>query len=198
VPLIVVTAVASEPVEIDEIKAQCRVESDQTEQDALLLMHAKTARMWLEEVTGRSFGEQTFELVLDRFPEQDEVFSGNRLIGPYIKLPRAPLIEVESVKYIDTDGTLTTMDPADYLVDGDSVPGRIAPAADSFWPATQFRQNAVRVRFRAGYANDSPATDELPEPLKQALLLQTQAIYDGMDLSMPINALISPYRHWGF
>jgi len=198
VPLIVVTAVASEPVEIDEIKAQCRVESDQTEQDALLLMHAKTARQWLEEITGRAFAEQTFELVLDRFPAQDEVFSGNRLIGPYIKLPRAPLIEVESVKYIDTDGTLTTMDAADYIVDGDSVPGRIAPATDTFWPATQFRPTAVRVRFRAGYANDSPATDELPEPLKQALLLQTQAIYDGMDLSMTINALISPYRHWGF
>jgi hypothetical protein len=205
-PLIVITPLDTEPVSLGDVKEQCRVDND--DQDGLLTRLIQVARVWIEEITARALGEQTFELVLDRFPVgtrgdplrgNTRVHESGRLVGPFIKIPRAPLIEIESITYIDEAGDSQTLDAADYLVDKDTVPARITPAFDTVWPLTQFRVNAVRVRFRAGYQNDSPGVDSpdsdfLPEPLRQALLLKVQSLYDGVDLGMTIDALINPYR----
>lgn len=194
-PLVVITPLDEEPVTLDEIKGQCRVDLDEADQDELLWRHAVSARQWIEQITGRALAEQTFELVLDRFPGGcTRVHESGRITGPFIYLPRTPLIDVVSITYIDDTGASQTMDSADYIVDTDSVPARVTPAYDEVWPTTQFRINAVRVRFRAGYANDSPTPEYLPEPLKDALLLRIQELYDGVDFGKTIDALIEPYR----
>lgn len=205
-PLNVLIGLDTEPASLGDAKEQCRV--DHTAQDGLLTRLITAARVVLEEITGRAFGEQTFELVLDRFPvgqrgdpllSATRVHESGRLIGPFMKLPRSPLIEVESITYIDDAGASQTLAATAYIVDKDTVPARITPAFDTTWPLTQSRVNTVRVRFRAGYQSDSPGSNSpdseaLPEPLRQALLLQVQLLYDGTDVSKTIDALINPYR----
>lgn len=184
-----VTALETEPVSLGEIKEQCRSDPDESAQDSLFYAYAQAARQWIEEECLLSVGEQTFDLVLDAFPPLDGE----------IKLPRRPLITVESVQYYDSDGTLQTWGSSNYDVDATGVLARLKPDPDSSYPSTKERLGAVTIRFTAGYSANSPSeTDPLPEPVRQALLLKVQAMYDGIDLDSTIHSLLGPYRAWGY
>jgi uncharacterized phiE125 gp8 family phage protein len=79
-----------------------------------------------------------------------------------IKLGRPPLQSVTSIKYIDEDGVQQTLDSSLYTVDKDSEPGWVFPAPGQSWPSTKAIQNAVRVRYVAGYG----AASDVPSALK--------------------------------
>jgi uncharacterized phiE125 gp8 family phage protein len=89
-----------------------------------------------------------------------------------------PLIAIVNVLYDDPGGVQQILDPSDYSVDRVSEPGWIVPVGD--WPATFNGINAVRIRFRAGYidASQSPNIGEVPEDIKQALLIYAVTLYD--------------------
>src|SRR5690606_26519144 len=99
---------------------------------------------------------QTLELVLDAFPRT------------VINVPLPPLQTVDSIAYIDPDGQTQTLDPQTY--DVDAVGGRVAPAYGEAFPATRAVQNAVTVRFTAGYTS-------VPEPIRAAMLLIIGDLY---------------------
>lgn len=105
---------------------------------------------------GRALGPQTLELRLDRFYD-----CGRAEIG----LPYPPLISVESVKYDAVDGSEQTIPSSSYGILG----GRgIYPKPGFAWPSV--RENGqVRIRFKAGY--DGPTTGDVPERVKQAIIL---------------------------
>lgn len=113
-----------------------------------------------EAITGRAFITQTWEQVLDAFPPCTPHMGGDNsarmadaseLSG--IKLGRPPLQSVTSIKYIDENGVQQTLDSSLYTVDKDSEPGWVFPAPGQSWPATKTIQNAVRVRYVAGYGD---------------------------------------------
>ena len=66
---------------------------------------------------------------------------------PRFLLPPSPLVSVESVTYVDTDGNNQTLDPADYEVITDTRPGFIRPAWDKSWPAAR----SVLVSYTVGW-----------------------------------------------
>ena len=96
----------------------------------------------VEHQTGRALIEQTWVVTLDRFDTA-------------IRLAKSPLIAVDSVKFLDADGVLLTLDPQDYTVDNVSEPGEIVPAPGCAWPATANRINAVQVQYRCGHGLDA-------------------------------------------
>ena len=134
----VVTPPAIEPVTLTELKAHLRITHD--DEDSILATYLKAARMYAETtLCWRAFIEQELELVTDRFPRA-------------FQLPRPPLQGVTSITYRIEDGTVETVDPANYIVDTESEPGRVIPAVDETWPTdTLFPLNAVRARYTAGY-----------------------------------------------
>jgi uncharacterized phiE125 gp8 family phage protein len=138
----VITPPAYEPVTLQEAKLWCRVEDDDIDDEATLLLLIIAMREYAEELTGRAFVRRTLELRLEEFPEGE------------IELPQAPLISVSSIQYVDGDGTLQTLDasPNTYQVDAVSEPGRVAPLYAADWPAARAVMDAVRIQYVAGYA----------------------------------------------
>ena len=152
----IITPPVDEPISLEIARLQCRI--DGTDSDATLALYISGAREQVEAETGRATCTQTRELVLDSFPEA-------------CVLRGAPIQSVESVKYIDPDGTEQTLDPQDYLLDAESAPGYLLPGYGKSWPATRAIPNAVRVRYVCGYGGP----DDVPASIKAWMLLHIAA-----------------------
>jgi len=173
----------------DDAKLHLRV--DHTDDDAYISSLIGVATTAAAERLERTLGLRTWDLRLD---------SEDVRRGFDIRLPGPPLVEVLSVKYRDTDGAEQTLAPANYHVYGIEAPygGRIRLKSGVSWPSMEFGPEAVTVRYKAGYA-------EVPEPIKQAILLMIGDLYAsrgekirGEMVEEPtIKALLAPYRMWG-
>lgn len=192
--LTIVTPPAEEPVTLTEAKNHLRV--DLSDDDSLISALIVAAREHAEAITRRAFITQTLKLSLDAFPANN---------GP-IYVPMPPLQSVNSLKYFDTDGMEQTLtEGTDFLVDNESEPGRITPAPDTGWPATQNRPNAVSVEFVAGFGDAS----KVPQGIKQAILLMVGHWYENREavtmqgnnageLPMAVDSLLMMHRIWRF
>ena len=92
--------------------------------------------------------------------------------GFFVRLPLpVPVNTVSEIAYLDSDGTMKTIDPACYqLVDAAGLP-YVARAKGYAWPETlEDDRAAVFVTFSAGY-------ETFPNPLKQAILLDVRRTY---------------------
>lgn len=133
----VITPPTVPPIHVADIRHHLR--EDLTENDNLIQIYLDEAVATMELETER-------QLVAARFEHQRDCF-------PYcvMELPVAPAIQVISIKYVDTAGTLQTMPSTDYSVDVSSFRARIIPAYGKTWPVPRQQPAAVRVVFDAGY-----------------------------------------------
>lgn len=159
-PLEITTGPTIEPVTLDEAKTHLRIEN--TADDALIMALIVAAREMAEQFTGRALITQTWTLYLDKFDTE-------------IRTPLPPLQSVAEIKYTDTDGAEQILDPATYIVDTKSKPGRIV-SVDG-WPDTDTTPNAVAVQFVAGYG--SPG--QVPETIKAAIRLMVADLYESRE-----------------
>lgn len=135
----------SEPVTVEQLRAQTRVTI--SDDDSSLLAYLQAARHFAEVYQNRQLCTATYRLKLDWFPSWT------------IKLPFSPLQSVSSITYLDTGGSTQTLDSSLYLVDTDSAPGRITPAYTKIWPVTRIQMQSVTITYVAGYATGAvPAT----------------------------------------
>lgn len=161
--LVVVTPPATEPVSVDEVKAQLRV--DYAEEDGLIAAYISSARETLERLMWQAFITQTLALTLDAWPA-----------GDVIRLPRPPLQAVSAVTYITQDDVEHTLDPGAYIVDITTKPGRVVLRSGHSWPSASLRSAAaVKVTYTAGYGD---AADAVPEPIRLAIRLLAAHWYE--------------------
>jgi uncharacterized phiE125 gp8 family phage protein len=117
---------------------------------------------------GRKLVTQTWELVIDEFPDEE------------IKIPYPPLQSIVSIKYDDAAGAEQTLATSGYVVDNVSEPGWVVPST-SGWPTTFEGINAVRIQFIAGYGatSDSPPSfvANIPQSIKNGILLHLGLMY---------------------
>ena len=146
----VITAPVKEPVSLDEAKEACRLELDETDSDFDLELLIQATREYVEDKLAATIHETTLESTWDCWPACN-----------YIALPRAtPLVSVTSFKYTDEDGVETTWASSNYIVDTDSVPGRVYLTSGGTWPSTTlYPANGIRIRYVAGIATSSPVTE---------------------------------------
>lgn len=137
----------SEPVSVDEVREYLRTD----ESDTVLTALIQAAREHAENFTRRAFVTQTWELMLNQFPEA----------GEPIVVPFPPLQSVERIAYTDEAGAEVELDPQLYTVFTKTEPGRILPA--DVWPTGKH----VTIRFVAGYGEPK----EVPSAIKQAIML---------------------------
>lgn len=196
-----ITPPATTPVTLVEAKKHLRV--DFTDDDALITAAISAATDYAEQFMGRALIDQTWDLILDAFPNSFSSFAFNWWTGTptvgdsgLIKIPKPPLIEVSSVNYFNTGGVETVFDPGSYYVDNANQPGWIALQGGAAWPTTLNAINAVRIRFRAGYLDttQSPPVANVPTSIKQALLLTIGAFYESREQVAPDAVKILP---WG-
>lgn len=151
---------ATEPFTLEQMKNYLRVDDDDDDEFISALISASRERV--EDLTGRCLMPQQWQFALDRFPPH----------RTEILLPRAPLISVESISYLDLDGQRVTLDPSGYVVDELSEPTRIRPARNTTWPAHVEDTNSVIITFTVGYSI-------VPQSLLQAMRLIAASYYDN-------------------
>jgi uncharacterized phiE125 gp8 family phage protein len=163
--LVVNTAPTVEPLSTEEAKKHLNIGDDDDADDTQIDSFVKAARIYCETRTNRAFINTTFDQVYDCFP------------GVF-RPARSPLVSVTSITYTATDGTSTTLSASEYVVDIKREPGRICNAYGYTWPSVRGIQNAVTVRFVAGYG---AAASSVPETLRQAMLLLVGHFYENRE-----------------
>lgn len=178
-----ITAPLTTPVSLVEAKSHLRV--DHSYEDDLITTYIKAATDYAEKFLGRALVDQTWELVLDEFPEDE------------IKIPKPPLIEVLSVHYNDAAGADQVVAAADYYVDSASEPGWVVTQNNASWPTTLDAINSVSIRYRAGYIDNSnsPATGNLPDAIRSAIFLTIGSFYANRE--QVVVGTISNRLPWG-
>jgi len=178
-----ITPAAAPPVSLAEAKAQLRIADSEDDTMIVGLVSAAVGQLdGRNGMLGRALVTQTWEMVLDTFP------------AGQITVPLPPLQTVESIKYQNDANVQTTLDPSEYVVDALSEPGLIFPV--DAWPSTYFTPNAVVIRFTAGYG----AADAVPEPIKSAIKLRVQSLYDNLKpddaaaIDRAHSALVFPFQ----
>lgn len=132
----------------------------------------KVSYRMAERATWRAHIPQQWTLVIDRFPCWD------------IEIPKAPLLSVDEITYVDTNGDEQTLtaSPAQFDVTAPSGPkagrGSVRPLVNQVWPTTRYQRDAVRITFTAGYAlAGSPALATVPEDIDEGRLLVIGELY---------------------
>lgn len=195
----ITTAPAVEPLLVTDAIVKQTLRVIDTAEDALITMLLSKSREAAEQFTWRALITQTITLALDKFPAPGlETASSNwygpswgtgpgpltvarpdGIMGQEILLPRSPLQSLSSIQYYDPAGALQTLASSAYLVDNFSEPGRITPAPDTTWPATQARANAVLITFVAGYGGSGAS---VPQSILHWILLMTATLYENREM----------------
>lgn len=170
-----ITAPTAEPVTLDDLKLDLGI--TWAEQDARLTALIAMAREACEHELGRALITQTWELVLDAFPEA-------------FRLPYPPCQEIVSVKYLDGDGILQTLSAPSYQLDSHSEPAYLVPAYGFAWPATRSEPNAVRVQFNAGFGDSGAA---VPANIKMWIRLQAAHFFRNAEAASDLPLIKTPY-----
>lgn len=190
---ILVTPPSEVPVSVAEIKEQSLVDHDDQDGKIDLLIAAAVSHLdgWTGTL-GRALCEQTWRQDYDDF-------------ASCLRLPLGPVVSVEAVTYIDTDGIEQTVDEADYTLRTDSLGSYVEFGCEYSFPSLNSANAAVSVEFVAGY----PVTDGAwtgPAAIKHAIMLlvahwfeNREAVLTGQGaaattLPLGVDALLAPYR----
>lgn len=185
--LTLVTPPTIEPITLDDAKRHLRV--SHSDEDGHILALITAAREWAENFTRRAFITQTWTLTLDRFPV---VFC----------VPKPPLQSVTAASFTYNLGGVATQVPTSvYAVDTDSQPGRVYEAYGQSWPTPRIIENAVSMRFVAGYGD---AESDVPAPIRHAIRLMVSHFYEMREptivgtsiasVPMSVENLLYPYQ----
>ncbi len=185
--LVMTSGPASEPATVAEAKTHMRI--DGSAEDILISSLIVTSRLHVEAALGLALINQSWTLILDRWP-----------VGSEVEIPLAPLLSVNAVKVKNSAGVASTVTPTNYLVDLASKPPRLvwnnAARPDPGVPA-----GGIEIEFTAGFGA-SAAT--VPAPLKHAVLMLTSHWHEHRDANeigsgaarIPdaVSDLIQPFR----
>lgn len=144
-----------------EARQALRLEEDDTSLDTMIEIWLAGITAEAEAQTHRAFVNRSMRVTLDAFPDAIQL--------------SAPTFSVEAVQYLDPDGVLRTLAPADYYVDKVTTPGYVVPARGRAWPATELHVNAVTVDYTAGYG---PTAATVPAKARLYILARLAEMFD--------------------
>ena len=185
--LVMTAAPAVEPISVAEAKAYLRV--DHEHEDALISSLIVTSRLHIEAALGLALITQDWSMEIDAWPE-----------GGVVELPIHPVQFIDAVKVVAGNGSLVTLDEASYVLDGTSHPPHLTPVARD-WPVPGVAAQGIEIAFTAGFGDSA---DDVPPPIKQALLLLISHWYEQREpvaigtaatrIPDTVSALLAPYR----
>jgi uncharacterized phiE125 gp8 family phage protein len=173
--LTVVTPNEGEVLDLEYVRTHVRAVTDV--EDELLQGYVAAAAAYWEEQTGRPILHTVFELWLDGFPMTVGA-SPTRIV-----LPRAPLVSVDAVSYVDGEGNVVAFSDgaSPETVSWRAVApqglhaacGWVEPISGLSWPTPALQSDAAQIRFTAGYA---ATADDVPPLIKAHLLMLVGAM----------------------
>lgn len=185
--LVLTSGPAVEPVTVADAKAHLRI--DASAEDVLLGSLLLTSRLHIEAALGLALINQTWMLVLDRWP-------GDGIV----EIPIAPLQAITAVRVRDTAGTPSVVAPTSYLVDIASKPPRLV-WNNAAPPVPGRFANGIEIDLSVGFGANAAS---VPAPLKHAILMLTAHWYEHRDpveigsatarIPDAVHDLIQPFR----
>lgn len=164
---------------IGQIKSDLRVDGDG--EDLLIYSLLKAATSMIEGYTNRVLLESTFTAYLDELPSDLTVY-----------LFKYPVTSIDSVKYYNSSGVLTTLtNNVDYFIDISGCPARVKFLTP---PSVQANiLNGIQINFTGG-ATDINSVDK---GIIAALRVIVGHLYenrqgDNID-SLPFNRILNQY-----
>src|SRR6185295_18798974 len=154
----VVTAPASQPITLSEVKRYLRIDDSDSDIDLAWMIEAAVDRIQVR--TNRQLITARRVFTIDDFPCSD-----------VIRIPYAPLVEVHSITYTDSAGEINFVDPDVYRVDCNALPGRLQ-AINTTWPIIFCPVvGSVEIEYTCGMAD---AAEDIPADLRRAIALAVQ------------------------
>lgn len=174
------------PVSLELARMHLRNE-DLRVDDALVRALILSATQNIEAQYGLALLEQTVVQTHNAFPASSDT--------PML-LRIAPLLSVTSIAYIDAAGATQTWSASQYTSGRFNNTAFIVPKIGYTWPSGLAKMpNAVTITYDAGYGTKS---ENIPEPIKQAILLNVGWLYQNREdptatLSRASDHLLRPY-----
>lgn len=157
----VVTPPTSEPVTIQEAKAQLNIGASDVSSDVEIAAMIAAAREEWERDTSTALITRTLEHRLPRWLD-------------VIQLTVRPVVAISSITYIDRNGDSQTVSAADYYLDGEQV--RFLSTFTK--SALKDRSEAVKITYTAGYGAD---VFQLPQMDRMAIKLSVANRFENRD-----------------
>jgi uncharacterized phiE125 gp8 family phage protein len=96
---------------------------------------------------------------------------------------RAPLVSVDLVQYMDSNGDITVLTEGpdeDYIVDTSKMPGSISPPYNGTWPTfTPWPTSSLLFRFTSGYSYTDPFWKDAGARVKIGMKLLISAWFNN-------------------
>tara|TARA_R110000744_G_scaffold34515_2_gene80349 strand:+ start:578 stop:1162 length:585 start_codon:yes stop_codon:yes gene_type:complete len=159
-----VSAPASLPITLTEVKAHLRVEHTDDDTYINSLIAAVVGFTDVQGALGRAMITQTWQQYVSPKPKT-------------VTLLATPVQSVVSVKYYDIDGALQTDTLSNYDVFGSPDFTTIRPKKTKAWPDTQIRDDAIIIEYVIGYGSAS----DVPATTKHAMLMLVGHWYDNRE-----------------
>lgn len=191
----VIRQIGAEPITLEEAYHHLRLDpidsSDVTGRpdDTLIESYIVAAREWCERFTGLTLVLTELEVSFTAWPDP-------------IELPGPPFIALERVTVSD-DTSDPDLDLADFVVDtSNPTYSVVSPYVGVTLPVISTGDRA-RIRYFAGYGDESAAYAEIPRSIKVAMLLllghwysMREAVIEGQSAPLPlgVEALLRPHR----
>ncbi len=160
--LLLTSGPALEPVSLIEAKAHLRI--DHGDEDDLISSLITAARIHLEARLGLAFVSQQWLLVLDEWPR-----------GAELSLPLSPVQSIDGLSLYDEEGGASLIAPEFYALDALSQPARLIWRGHAVRPVPGRSWNGIEISLTAGFG---AAADDVPQPLRQAVLLLVAHWYE--------------------
>lgn len=192
---VLITGPVKRPVSIGEVKGHALISHDRD--DALIYgwidMAVDDAQ---HETGGRQLITATWDEYFDRWPCVADSRGDLAL-----KLYRAPVQSLSSVKYLDASSVQQTLDPSNYRVDIVSPRARVVIKPTAVLPSLADQTQSVVVRYVAGYGTEP---HDVPEKIRQWIILQVatrsefrEALGDRAPADLPrwfVDGLLDEFR----
>lgn len=213
--LTVSSAASTDILTTAEVKTHLRV--THSAEDTYIGTLIKVATSYAEKYCAGNFINTTYTMTME---DWSDVFVSNSTLGttsnllksytypfggyysPYtglaqIILPKAPVNSVSSITYFDSDNSSQTWSSSNYnVINPENQKGLIESVDGADYPSIYSRGDAITITFVSGYGS---AASDVPEPIKQAVLLIIGNLYEkreDMVRKMPTTSeyLLEPYR----
>jgi uncharacterized phiE125 gp8 family phage protein len=152
---VLVTPPQEEPVSLEDVRMQCRIDSH--EEDSFLERKIIAARETAEDFLWQRLITQVWDQYYDNF-----------YMDWILRLDLGPVQSVQYVRYRDYMGNWQTLDPSIWELGDDNGVGLVRRQYGKAWPATYGVPDAVIVRHTVGYG-DEPR--DVPEAIKSAIAI---------------------------
>lgn len=159
-----------EPIGLDEVKKQSRIDID--DDDLLIQGYILGVRKMVEGLYHLALITQTWTMYLDYMPFGE------------IEIYKIPIQKINSVKYMDAAGVYQTLATNQYTADLNRRPPRIIPAINASWPQVTCRPSAVAVEFDAGYGL---TVNDIPQNIRMYLALTVGNYYENREMYSELN-----------